>query len=225
MDTSVRLVIFDLDGTLVDSLAHIARAVVQSSAALGLTPPPPEAIPRVIGLSLGEAIVTLFPGQDAATHAEIDRVYRKTFAEWRAKPGHVEPLFAGTHEALADLDGAGFTLGVATGKGRRGVEYLLDHHRLQGRFVTIQTPDNAPGKPNPGMIYQAMGETGAPPAHTVMIGDTVYDISMARAAGVKALGVSWGNHPVDELRGAGAHLVIDRMDQVLQAVHDLMVAP
>jgi phosphoglycolate phosphatase len=225
MNSPVRLVLFDLDGTLVDSLAHIARAVVHSATAVGIAPPPPEAVPRVIGLSLGVAIAKLFPDHDAATHDEIERIYRKSFSDWRATPGQVEPLFHGSHEALAALDDAGFMLGIATGKGQRGVDFLLNHHRLQGRFVTIQTPDNAPGKPNPGMMFQAMSETGAPPSQTVMIGDTVYDISMARAAGVKALGVSWGNHPVDELRAAGAHLVIDRMDQVLQAVHDLMAAP
>ena len=217
----VRLVVFDLDGTIVDSLAHIARAIVQASEVVGISPPADHAIPRVIGLSLEVAIATLFPGHGSEVHVEIDRVYRKIFAEWRAKPGHVEPLFAGSVEAIDALEGAGFILGIATGKARRGVDFLLDHHRLGGRCVTIQTPDIAPGKPDPVMLYQAMSAAGAVPDNTVMIGDTVYDIGMARAAGTKALGVSWGNHQADELRQSGAHMVVDRMDQVLQAVHDL----
>jgi phosphoglycolate phosphatase len=225
MSAPLRLVVFDLDGTLVDSLGHIARAIVQTSQTLGIPPPAATAIPRVIGLSLDVAIANLFPEQSPNVQMEIDRVYRKTFAEWRAQPGHVEPLFAGSHQAVAALEKAGFILGIATGKARRGVDYLLDHHRLGGRFVTIQTPDTAPGKPDPGMLHQAMSETGAAPDNTVMIGDTIYDIAMARAAGTKALGVAWGNHPAEELRHNGAHMVVDRMDQVLQAVHDLTATP
>jgi len=217
----LRLVVFDLDGTIVDSLAHIARAIVQASETIGIKPPTEQAIPRVIGLSLDVAIATLFPDHGPDVHREIDRVYRKVFAEWRAQPGHGEPLFAGSHQAIAALEAAGFVLGIATGKARRGVDFLLDHHRLSGRFVTIQTPDIAPGKPDPGMLLQAMNDTGASPDNTVMIGDTIYDITMARKAGTKALGVAWGNHPADELHRAGAHMVVDRMDQVLQAVHDL----
>ena len=217
----LRLAVFDLDGTIVDSVGHIARAIHESAQKLNIPPPAAEAIPRVIGLSLDVAIATLFPAHGPDVHQEIDRVYRKTFADWRAQPGHVEPLFAGSIEAIDALEQAGFLLGIATGKARRGVDFLLDHHGLSGRFITIQTPDTAPGKPAPGMLIQAMRETGVAPGHTVMIGDTTYDIAMARAAGTKALGVSWGNHPADELTQTGAHKVIDRLDQVLQAVEQL----
>jgi len=221
MSSPIRLAVFDLDGTLVDSLGHIARAVQETAKTLRIPAPPASAVPRVIGLSLDAAIAKLFPDHDADVQREIDRVYRKIFAEWRAQPGHVEPLFDGSHDAIAALEAAGYTLGIATGKARRGVDFLLAHHGLGGRFVTIQTPDTAPGKPDPGMLLAAMSETGAEPDSTVMIGDTTFDIAMARAAGTKALGVAWGNHHADELRQTGAHKVIDRMDQVLQAVQDL----
>lgn len=219
--TPLRLVVFDLDGTLVDSLAHIARAINETADVLKIPHPSPNAIPRVIGLSLDIAIATLFPQHGPDVHVEADRVYREIFSSWRAKPGHVEPLFPGTFEALQALESHGYVLGIATGKARRGVDYLLDHHGLNGRFVTIQTPDIAPGKPDPGMLHQAMSATGALPEHTVMIGDTIYDIGMARTAGTHALGVSWGNHPPEELTQYGAHKVVDRLDQVLHAVEEM----
>jgi phosphoglycolate phosphatase len=224
MSNPIRLAVFDLDGTLVDSLGHIARAVRETAKTLRIAAPPASAVPRVIGLSLDVAIARLFPDHDLDVQKEIDRVYRQIFAEWRAQPGHVEPLFDGSHDVITALEGAGFTLGIATGKARRGVDFLLSHHGLGGRFVTIQTPDTAPGKPDPGMLLSAMSETGAQPGQTVMIGDTTYDIAMACAAGTKALGVAWGNHHADELRQTGAHMVIDRMDQVLHAVQHLTAA-
>jgi phosphoglycolate phosphatase len=213
--------VFDLDGTLVDSLAHIRRAVNETADILKIPQPAAEAIPRVIGLSLDLALATLFPEHDKKIHAEADRVYRQLFADWRARDGHVESLFPGSTEALDALEDAGFILGIATGKGRRGVDFLLNHYGLVGRFITIQTPDVAPGKPHPGMLLQAMSETGIGPEATVMIGDTTYDIGMAVAAKTHALGVSWGNHPVAELTAAGAHKIVDRMDDVLHAMETL----
>jgi phosphoglycolate phosphatase len=225
MSSPIRLVVFDLDGTLVDSLAHIARAVSEAAKQLGIPAPHPSTVPRVIGLSLDEAIRRLLPDHDAGVHADFDRLYRQIFAEWRARPGEHEPLFDGTHAALDALDARGLLLGIATGKQRRGVDFILDAHGLADRFVTIQTPDIAPGKPDPGMLLQAMAATGAAPAHTVMVGDTVYDMGMAQAAGTHAIGVSWGNHAADELQAAGAHRMIDRLSQLAHAVDDLLTHP
>ncbi len=221
MSNNIKLAVFDLDGTLVDSVGHIARAVNETAKILQIPPPTADAIPRVIGLSLDLALEKLFPGHDTKTYAEADRVYRKLFADWREQSGHVETLFPGTHQTLDALESAGYILGIATGKGRRGVDFLLNHHGLVGRFVTIQTPDVAPGKPDPGMLLQAMSETGATPAKTVMIGDTTYDIGMALAAKTHALGVKWGNHPAHELTDFGAHKIVDRMEDVLQAMEEL----
>jgi len=217
----LRLAIFDLDGTIVDSKHNIVHAVTEVAKTLRLECPPPEHIPRVIGLSLLEALTTLFPNVDPAMHQTLDREYRETFTRMRLRPDHSEPLFEGTLEALDALEGAGFLLGIATGKAQRGVDYFIKKNGFEKRFITIQTPDVAPGKPHPGMVLRAMAETGVEPGNTVMIGDTSYDIQMARSAGVGAIGVSWGNHSVTELKTAGAHHLIDRLSDLLHAVETL----
>jgi phosphoglycolate phosphatase len=213
--------VFDLDGTLVDSRANIVRAVEEVSRILGLPCPHIDVIPRVIGLSLDEALARLFPEVDGATHKTLEAEYRTAFVRLRASPGYDEPLFAGTQELLAELSAAGFLLGVATGKAPRGVRHLFDRHKLHDHFVTIQTPENARGKPHPQMVLQAMSDVGARPENTVMIGDTTFDIEMGRAAGARAIGVAWGNHPAAELAAAGAHRLVERMADLAQAVHDL----
>jgi len=217
----LRLAIFDLDGTIVDSKHNIVRAVSEVAQTLGLKAPAPEAVPRVIGLSLIDALAALFPNVDASGHLDLDRRYREIFVRMRTEPDYDEPLFPGTLEVLEQLDKAGFLLGVATGKATRGVNYVLDRHGLTQRFVTVSTPDNSPGKPHPGMILRAIAETGVEAENTVMIGDTSFDILMARAAGVHAVGVSWGNHPASELHTAGAHRLIDRLDDLLHAAETL----
>jgi phosphoglycolate phosphatase len=219
--TALRLAVFDLDGTLVDSRANIVRAVEEVSRILGLPCPHIDVIPRVIGLSLDEALARLFPEVDAATHKTLEAEYRSAFVQLRTSPGYDEPLFPGSQEVIAALNDAGFVLGVATGKSRRGVRHLFDRHSLHERFVTIQTPDTARGKPHPDMVLQAMAAVGARPENTVMIGDTTFDIEMGRAAGARAIGVSWGNHPALELTAAGAHRLVERMADLAQAVHDL----
>jgi phosphoglycolate phosphatase len=223
MSAPLRMVVFDLDGTIVDSQANIVRAVGEVAQILGLPNPPAHQVPRVIGLSLSEALAMLFPGVDASTHKNLDHEYREAFVRLRASPDYQEPLFDGTHELLNALEGAGFLLGIATGKATRGVRHVLNLHGLTGRFVTIQTPETAPGKPHPGMVLQAMAETGVEPQNTVMVGDTTYDIHMGLAAGVKTVGVSWGNHPADELEAAGAHHLIDRLSDLLHAAEILTV--
>jgi phosphoglycolate phosphatase len=215
------LIVFDMDGTLVDSRAHIARAVRETARLTGVPEPHETQIPRVIGLTLDAALARLFPAADAGTLCELHAVYRQVFADWRTNGEKHEPLFDGSAELIADLDARGFQLGIATGKGRRGVDYILGKHGLADRFVTIQTPDNAPGKPDPGMMLQAMAETGVERHRTVMVGDTTFDMAMARAAGTHAIGVSWGNHAPVELRDSGAHAVIERWSEFMHAVAPL----
>jgi phosphoglycolate phosphatase len=210
-----------MDGTIVDSQANIVRAVTEVAKILGLPNPPADQVPKVIGLSLAEALAMLFPGVDTATHKNLDHEYREAFVRLRKSPEYREPLFDGTHEILNALESAGFLLGIATGKAMRGVNHVLNLHGLTGRFVTIQTPENAPGKPHPGMVLQAMAETGVEPQNCVMVGDTTYDIHMGLAAKVQTVGVSWGNHPVAELKAAGAHRLIDRLGDLLHAAETL----
>jgi phosphoglycolate phosphatase len=221
MTRPLRLAIFDLDGTLVDSKHNIVAAVGEVARILNLAPPAPDVVPKVIGLSLLDALTALFPDVDPAMHQSLDREYRAAFVRMRQRPDHSEPLFPGTHEVLDQLEEAGFLLGIATGKATRGVDYVLNRHGLTQRFATVQTPDKAPGKPHPGMVLQALAETGVEGRNAVVIGDTTFDIHMALAAGAGAVGVTWGNHSVTELKAAGAHRLIDRLDELLHAAEAL----
>lgn len=207
-----RLVVFDCDGTLVDSQHVIVACMLQAYATHGLTAPEAGAIRRVIGLPLLECMARLSPEHPEDRHLLLTEAYKDAFFASRQRPDHHEPLFGGAVAALNRLEAQGFLLGVATGKARRGLDAVLDRHDLARRFVTLQTGDQGPGKPHPAMLERAMAETGVRPEDVIMIGDTSYDMLMARSAGVHAIGVSWGYHGVEELRAAGAHAVIDSFD-------------
>ena len=202
-----RLALFDCDGTLVDSQAVICRAMETAFAAAGRRPPARSAIRRIVGLSLVEAMVVLLPDADNALHRSIAAEYKRAFQAMRARGEVDEPLFEGIAPLLATLVAEGWLLGVVTGKSDRGLAHVLAHHGLAHRFVTLQTADRHPSKPHPAMVRAAMTEAGAVAAATVVIGDTSYDIGMARAAGARAIGVGWGYHPVAELNAAGAHAI------------------
>jgi phosphoglycolate phosphatase len=202
----VRLAVFDCDGTLIDSQGIVVAAMQAAFEAEGLDVPEAPSVRHVVGLPLVDAIRRLAPGApDAERLAER---YRAAYGDRFGLPEFQEPLFAGATAALDALAGAGYVLGIATGKGRRGLTRLLDRHGLTARFATLQTADDGPGKPSPDMLLRAMAETTAAPATTVMIGDTTYDIHMAHNAGVPSIGVAWGYHPASDLLAAGAaHLV------------------
>lgn len=210
--TPLRLAVFDVDGTLIDSQFNILAAMAAAWEHLGLGIPDPAAVRRIIGLSLVEACAALLPGRPGTLHRAAAEAYKDAFRTLRLKPETLEPLFPGVLAAMDALEQDGWLLGLATGKSRRGVDAMLDNHGLHGRFVTIQTADDNPGKPDPGMLRRAAAETGADATRVVMIGDTSYDMLMAVAARAKGIGVSWGYHPVKELHAAGAHAVIDHFD-------------
>jgi phosphoglycolate phosphatase len=204
-----RLAVFDCDGTLVDSQHNIVAAMAEAWRAQGLQPLPAPLVRRVVGLPLLEAISRLHPLGSGEVHLSLTDYYKNAFHSLRQEPDHREPLYPGTVEALDATEAAGYLLAVATGKSRRGLDATLERHGLEGRFLTLKTADDGPGKPHPHMLEEAMAEAGAGPASTVMIGDTVFDIEMARNAKVRSVGVSWGYHDPDELRAAGAYGVID----------------
>ncbi|WP_156678372.1 HAD-IA family hydrolase [Sphingomonas profundi] len=208
-DRPNRLAVFDCDGTLVDSQAAICAAMADCFVAAGLPDPGAAATRRVVGLSLVEAVAMLHPAGTADLHAAMAGDYKRAFQRRRGAGLVAEPLFAGVARALADLCAAGWLLGVATGKSDRGLGLCLAHHGLADRFVTLQTADRHPSKPHPAMLFQAMAEAGAAPETTVMIGDTSYDIAMAKAAGAVAVGVAWGYHAPAELFAEGADHVVD----------------
>ncbi|PCG14857.1 MULTISPECIES: HAD-IA family hydrolase [Sphingomonas] len=205
----LRLAVFDCDGTLVDSQANICRAMEAAYAGAGLPPPPRVAIRGIVGLSLVEAVAVLAPDAPPALHEQLAEDYKAAFRAMRAAGElEVEPLYDGLVAALDTLSAAGWLLGVATGKSDRGLAHVLAHHGLTGRFVTLQTADRHPSKPHPSMLHEAMAQAGTDPHMTAMIGDTSYDMEMARAARVRAVGVTWGYHDAAQLWAAGADAVI-----------------
>jgi phosphoglycolate phosphatase len=212
-----RLIVFDCDGTLVDSQQLIIAAARETLLAHDLAPLPAEAIRAVIGLSLDLAFMKLVPEADSRTLASLVEAYRIAWRTLRAQ-GAREPLFPRVAEVLGMLDGRGHLLGVATGKSRPGLLDVLDHHGLSTLFVSLQTADLHPSKPHPGMLEAAMRETGSNPEYTLMVGDTTFDMEMARAAGARAVGVAWGYHPTALLEAAGAETILHGFDQLLDLV-------
>jgi len=223
--TRLRLAVFDVDGTLVDSEHNIITAMTEAWRRIGLGIPQPTQIRRIIGLSLIEACAMLLPWASPATHRAVAEAYKDAFKALRLLPDSLEPLFPGVESTLTELKSQGWRLGLATGKSRGGVETMLQGHGLEGCFDTIQTADNNPSKPNPTMLLRAAAEVGADPAGMVMIGDTTYDMMMASAAKVAGLGVSWGCHTLEDLNAAGARLVVDSFDGLGDILATVMKAP
>ncbi|MDM7255673.1 MAG: HAD-IA family hydrolase [Paracoccus sp. (in: a-proteobacteria)] len=202
----MKLIVFDVDGTLVDSQNLINAAMASAFEGAGLAPLPMSTVLSIVGLSLPQAIARLAPGADATTQARIVEGYKESFMG--ARKSDPAPLYPGARDCLDRLrPREDALLGIATGKSRRGLDAMLAHHDLARHFVTAQVADDHPSKPHPSMLYRALAETGARQA--VMIGDTVFDIEMAANAGVPAIGVSWGYHPAEALAAAGAMAVVE----------------
>lgn len=216
----IRLVVFDCDGTLVDRQHVIVAAMRAAFEAEGRVAPEAAAIREVVGLSLPVALGQLLP-EGAAEACEVRALaenYSEAFQALRQTADFDEPLFEGARAVLDELDRRGFVLGIATGKSRRGLLTVLEHHDLAGLFASLQTADRHPSKPHPGMLEAAMQETGSDAQETLLIGDTSYDMAMGVAAGVRAVGVAWGYHPAVALERAGAMTVLERFEQLLDLV-------
>jgi phosphoglycolate phosphatase len=219
----MKLVLFDCDGTIVDSQHAIVAAMEQAFAASGRPAPERRAVVSVVGLSLGRAIERLAPGVDHDGVLRLAEDYKAAFAQLRARPDHDEPLFPGAREAIDALSARDdVRLGIATGKSMRGVVTLLEREGLTHHFITIQTADTHPSKPDPSMILSALEETGIAPEQAVMVGDTTFDMEMARVAQIGAIGVGWGYHPLGALGSAGAHRLIDSYAELLPAIDSLL---
>ncbi|WP_135506593.1 HAD-IA family hydrolase [Roseovarius aestuariivivens] len=207
--TDLRLVIFDVDGTLVDSQGDIVAAMTHAFETAGARVPDRATILSIVGLSLPQAMARLAPGVGPQTQARMVDWYKEAYMHLRAESGAAQssPLYPYARDTLDALNARPETLlGVATGKSRRGLDKLLDGHDLRAHFVTQQVSDHHPSKPHPSMILTALAETGVAAQNAVMIGDTTFDMEMARAAGVPFIGVGWGYHPADHLTGAQAIL-------------------
>lgn len=215
----MKLAIFDVDGTLSDSQAHILAAMTEAFRAVGLTPPEPAAVLAIVGLSLPVAMADLAPAADAETQAALVAAYKASYFTGRA--ASPAPLYPGAKACLLHLAGReDWLLAIATGKSRRGVEALIAHHGLDGLFTSAQVADDHPSKPHPSMVLEALRAAGVDAQDAVMIGDTTFDIEMGRAAGVATIGVSWGYHPVSELEKAGAGRIVESFAALEQALQE-----
>jgi phosphoglycolate phosphatase len=203
------LAVFDCDGTLIDGQASICDAMEKAFAAHGLTLPDRNTVRRAVGLSLPQAIRALRPEADMATRAGLVDAYKQAFRAAREAGELSQPLFEGIRPLLDRLRDAGWQLAVATGMSDRGLDHVLATHGLTGHFVSLQTADRHPSKPHPAMLEAALFEAGVNASEAVMIGDTVFDITMAQGAGVRGIGVDWGYHHPAELRDAGAEYVAE----------------
>lgn len=203
----MRLALFDVDGTLVDSQNLIVEAQRIAFAAHDMEAPSRERALSVVGLSLIEAFTTL-AGEKAPLES-LAREYRNAFFTLRQDETKAEPFFPGALDIVRRLsERDDVVLGLATGKSRRGVAHVLERAGWENVFATVQTADDNASKPAPDMVLAALAETGVAPGLALMVGDTTYDIRMARAAGARAIGVAWGYHRAEALIEAGAERVI-----------------
>lgn len=209
MGAPLRLVIFDVDGTLVDSQRDIVAAMTRAFEGDGLRAPAASDILGIVGLSLPVAVERLVPDAPTALRDRLVEGYKAAYIGIRAEVGAAQssPLYPGARDVLEALHAVpDVLLGVATGKSKRGLDKLMEAHELDHFFVTQQVADFHPSKPHPSMLLQAMAEAGVDAGDTVMIGDTSFDMEMADAAGVHAIGVDWGYHPVSAL-GKATHIL------------------
>ncbi|SMO68156.1 HAD-IA family hydrolase [Paracoccus laeviglucosivorans] len=216
----MKLVLFDVDGTLVNSQHEITQSMNLGMKSAGLPEMDPALILSIVGLSLPIAVARLLPEATPDQHDRVVLGYREAFFASRTA-GALPPLYDGALDCLDALAAQDeVLLGIATGKAMRGLVSLLDGHGLGTRFITKQTADGHPSKPHPAMLHSALSETGVAAGRAVMIGDTSFDMEMARSAGILGFGVSWGYHPSQELHAAGAALVAPDYAALTQALLD-----
>ncbi|KAB2738126.1 HAD-IA family hydrolase [Brucella anthropi] len=206
----MKLVLFDCDGTLVDSGDFIHRCMATSFADAGLEPPGIEETHSIIGLSLHLAIAEILDREpDEQVHWLTQR-YKENFVMLRQAPDFTEPLYDGIMPLLTELGARDdLLLGIVTGKSQRGVRSVFERHGIGHHFVVTRTADDCPSKPHPAMVLESCAEMGIEPSQTIVIGDAVYDMQMARAAAAMAVGVSWGYHNRQGLIESGAHHILD----------------
>ena len=205
----MKLAVFDCDGTLVDGQADVCWAMERAFERACLPAPAASAVRRIIGLSLPVAIRQLAPDLSEQDASRVTEFYKSSFRARREEGLLGEPLYEGIAELLANLHAQGWQLAVATGKSDRGLAACLAAHGIDHLFTSLQTADRHPSKPHPAMLEAALAEAGAEPHQAVMIGDTTFDMLMARSIGVPAIGVAWGYHNASELRGGGARAIAE----------------
>ncbi|MEM7546072.1 MAG: HAD-IA family hydrolase [Pseudomonadota bacterium] len=220
--SDLRLVIFDMDGTLIDSQHVIIAAMRRTFEVYGGPVPDDEAVRRIIGLSLPQVFETLRPEVGPTENARLVALYKDSFLSLRAEGREAHaPLYPGARAALDRLAAADVLMSVATGKARRGLDHAVEVHGLEGLFSFTQTADDARSKPHPEMVERCIALHGVRPGATVMVGDTEFDMAMARGAGARAIGVRWGYHPEEMLSRGGAERLIGHYDELDGAAQSL----
>lgn len=208
----IRLVVFDCDGTLVDSLAGIARVMNMALSQVGLAENLSlSCIGGVVGLSMAEAMAALFPAAPAALRGQAIAVYKEHYKRLADGGELISPLFPGVRQTLDRLRAHGLQLAMATGKSMRGVERTIAEHQLAGYFRFLKSADCAPSKPDPAMVRQIVQESGFAPRAILMVGDTDFDMIMGRQAGVVTCAVTYGCHPRARLAAAQPDYWLDGM--------------
>jgi len=205
------LIVFDWDGTLMDSVAKIVACTQAAATDLGLKVPEFDEAKQIIGLGLHEAMARLFSITDEDEVQRVANQYRQHFLGDEPTP---QELFSGAESLLKGLESEGYRLAVATGKSRRGLDHVLQKTGLGALFHATRCADETFSKPHPQMLEEIMDITGIYPENTLMIGDTEYDMLMAGNAGADALGVTYGVHSREHLLAHGALECVDEITQV-----------
>ena len=212
MSRNFRLLVFDWDGTLMDSEARILSCVREAARDLGLETPTDTAIRNIIGLGLEEAVQMLFPGlQGSSVVGVIDR-YRHHYLHANETPSE---LFPGSLPVLRELESREYLLAVATGKGRQGLQKVLNATRLEHLFHATRCADETFSKPHPQMLLEILGELGVEAGEALMIGDTEYDLQMASNAGVRSVAVGYGAHEPERLAGHGPLTILEDITDLI----------
>jgi phosphoglycolate phosphatase len=196
----------------VDSQQYIIEAMQHAFANHGLAPPPRHAVAGVIGLSLTEAVLRLLPRANPSERDAVAHGFREHYVRERS----AEALYAGVRETLHELKSRGYRMGVVTGKSLRGLLHVMTQHQLDAVFDVWRTADQCPSKPHPAMVEECMIDIGISKARVTVVGDALFDMEMAKASGVRALGVSYGIESADTLRQAGAAGVVDSFSELLE---------
>lgn len=206
------LIVFDWDGTLMDSTARIVTTVQAAIATSGLSERTPEQIRAIIGLGLEEAVEVLYPETAEEARRRLARIYGETFVQTAARAP--AELFPGAAGLLQRLERAGCLLAIATGKSRAGLQRDLEQTGIGDCFASLRTVDECPSKPDPSMLEDVMRECGIDARGTLVVGDTLFDLEMAANAGVDAIGVGWGAHSPDCLLQARPLDVVHDFDEL-----------
>ena len=214
MASEPRLCALDLDGTLIDSQHHIVAAMVAGFRSEGLPPPSSAMVREIVGLPLDQAILRLAPQVRGLQIERVGQAYRDAYFDAKDADATAEPLMPGARAALDALEADGWLRAVVTGKGRRGLHEVLEAHGLIERFVVLKSADDGPGKPDPTLLLDAIREAGSGTTRAVMVGDTVFDMGMARRARVAGIAVTWGYHELALLNTERPAAVIGSFEEL-----------